>query len=136
MDKEPYRVHVVVDPACGERLRTLPKGEPAWVVDSAENWLVIRSLWKERSPETQLEGITSFKFDPTGVPEDWLLDEISTIDLHHGEYSNDPPYSVLNVIGVAWSDRIAEVLSEYGFVSHEPTAEGFVTRREIDPAAE
>lgn len=77
-------------------------------------------------------GITSFKFNPHGTPEDWLVSHLSIIDLHHGELSHDPPYSILNVIGVEWSYRIQEELGQFGFDRHETTAEGFVATRELD----
>jgi hypothetical protein len=38
---------------------------------------------------------------------------------------------VLNVVGVQWSDRIAEKLKEYGFTEYESTNEGFITRRSV-----
>jgi hypothetical protein len=41
----PYRVHVVVDPAFGQRLADLPAGEPVWVVASTINEPVVRQLW-------------------------------------------------------------------------------------------
>jgi len=138
MSAEPYRVHVVVDPHYGERIRRLPLGEPAWVLDSTENYPVILAIWKERTLN-QFSGITSFKFDAGAQPDDWLIAELWTIDIHHGEYSHDPPYSVLNVVGVEWSEKIQDELSKFGFFQHETTPEGFVARRDLNqerPACE
>ena len=90
---------------------------------------MIQSLWNEHKSASHPDGITSFVFDPDAASEDWLIAEISVIDLHHGEFSHSPAYSILNVIGVRWSDRIQEVLARFGFDYHEPTTEGFVAKR-------
>jgi hypothetical protein len=126
-----YRVHIVVDPFYGAHILDLPVGEPAWVVDSPENHPVISRIWKERPVLGQLSGITSFKFDAKTKPDDRLINILWSADLHHGEYSHDPPYSILNVIGVDWSEKIQEELDRFGFNSHEITLEGFVARRNL-----
>jgi hypothetical protein len=131
MNKKPYRVYVVVDTHYGERLRDLSADEPIWIIDSEENHSVIQTLWNERKGSSHLDGITSFKYDSKGNPEDWFVNELATIDLHHGEFSHDPPYSVLEVIGVAWSDKIEKALRGYGFIKYEQTTKGFTARREI-----
>jgi len=129
MNNKEYRVHVIVDLHYGERIFLIPVGEPAWVIDSEANYEPIRSLWKKRkAPEGG--GITAFKFYPDGNPEDWFIDQMYDIDLHHGEYSHQPPYSVLNVVGVNWSDQIASELKKYGFTEYEITDEGFITKKE------
>ncbi|MHC4328184.1 MAG: hypothetical protein ACYSWW_08710 [Planctomycetota bacterium] len=127
MVSKAYRLHVVVDAHYGERIRDLPAGEPAWVVDSPTNHPVIVSIWKNRPELNQLTGITSFKLDTDADPADWLVGELSTVDLHHGEYSHNPPYLVLNVIGVEWSEKIQKELSRFGFDDHQDTPQGFVT---------
>jgi hypothetical protein len=131
MNEKPYRVYVVVDPHYGERLRHLPADEPIWIIDSEENHSVIQALWNERNQSRHLDGITSFKYDSKGTPEHWFVSELATIDLHHGEFSHNPPYSVLEVVGVAWSDKVESALKEYGFIKYERTIEGFITWREI-----
>jgi len=60
-----------------------------------------------------------------------LLNEMNTIDLHHGSYSSDPPYTVLEVLGTPLSDRIRGELSEYGFVEFLPNVEGFLAIRPL-----
>ena len=83
-----------------------------------------------RNPEGDyLDGFTIFKVDGDGRPEDWLLDHLRTIDLHRGEYSHDPPWSVINVIGTPWSDNIRSALSQLGFAEHEDTAGGFIAKK-------
>jgi len=131
INEKPYHVYVVVDPHYGEKLRNLPADDPIWVIDSEANHIVIQALWNERQGSSHLHGITSFKYDPKGNPEDWFINELDTIDLHHGEYSHTPPYSILEVIGVACSDKVQNVLRGYGFIRFERTNDGFITKREI-----
>ena len=129
MNKKPYRVHVIVDPQFGNRLRTVTAGEPIWIVDTDINRLAYEAVGRERKPESHLVGMSSFKVDPEASPEDWLLSEIKTIDLHHGEMSHEPPWSVINVIGTRWTKRIQEELTRFGFEEHEDTTEGFVASK-------
>ena len=126
---KPYRVHVVVDPHYGERIRDLPVGEPAWVVDSIDNKPIIRTIWQQRKTTEKIEGITSFVVDGNATPEDWLISELYTIDLHHGELSHNPAYSVLNVVGIGQSDRLRKALAEIGLTEIKNTADGFEARR-------
>jgi len=130
MNKKPYRVYIVLDPHYGERLRDLPADEPIWVINSEQNHSVIQILWNERRGSSHLDGITSFKYNPKGNPEDWFITELSTIDMHHDRFSHDPPYTVLEAIGVTWSDKIKKTLKEYGFTNYERTTEGFITWKE------
>lgn len=135
MDKT-YQVHVVIDPNYGDAIRDLPIGEPAWIVDSPDNHPVIVSIMHECTSSDYLTGISSFKYDTQTQPEDRLIGILSTVDVHHGEYSHDPPYSILNIIGVEWSQKIQKELSKFGFTDHEATPNGFITKRVLDDAIE
>jgi hypothetical protein len=55
--------------------------------------------------------------------------ELGTIDLHHGEYSHDPPFSVLHVYGADPTPKLIEALAGFGFVNIIPADEGFTARR-------
>ena len=125
----PHKVRVIVDPAFGERLAGLPASEPAWVIDSPENTPVAHRLWKERSTTSHLAGITTFRPGPSFSAEDELVSQLATVDLHHGEYSASPPYSVLEVIGCSPSERIQTALGEFGFTVQSSTPDGFVAVR-------
>jgi hypothetical protein len=129
MNEKPYGVHVIVDPAFGERLREIPLDEPIWIVDTPTNRLAYEAVWRERKPESYLVGFSSFKVNPNEQPEDWLISILDTIDEHHGEMSHDPPWSRINVIGVRWTQRIAEELEVFGFTSHQDSPEGFTATK-------
>ena len=56
--------------------------------------------------------------------------ELGTIDLHHGSYSSDPPYSRLEVIGVPVSEKIKLAMAEYGFAEFRANSSSFEAIRQ------
>ncbi|HKT24310.1 MAG TPA: hypothetical protein VJR04_06885 [Terriglobales bacterium] len=120
-----YTVTVVLDRSYGDRLSELPSGQPVWIVDSNENSAEAKRIWAERPDESHLTGITTFKSDEHRSAEEVLIGLLDTIDLHHGSYSADPPYTVINVIGTQVTDKIKAGLGEYGFNQFHATEAGF-----------
>lgn len=132
----PYKVYVVVDRDFGKRLTALEQRAPVWVVNTPVNRGAAERLRKERPAESHLTGITLFNDAHGGSPEQLLLSELETIDLHHGSYSADPPYTILEVYGVALSRPIEAALTEFGFNQFRPTANGFWASRPRPEAPE
>jgi hypothetical protein len=124
------KLTVIVDPAFGERLADRPADEPVWIVESEVNTPVVKRLWKTRSPSSHLTGITLFQAAAGLSAEEELIAHLDDIDLHHGEYSADPPYSVLEVIGCHPSDKVVIALGEFGFRITSATQAGFVACRQ------
>ena len=112
--EQAYVVTVVLDPDFGDKLRALPAGEPVWAVDTPANRAVGEAIWRERPEESSKDGLTLFKVDPDESPSAWLVQVIPDINLHHGEYSHAPPYSVVAVIGVTATTTIRETFADYG----------------------
>ena len=131
MDRAPYKVSVVVDREFGERLAALEPGVPVWILDTPVNRGVAQRLWKESTEPNHLTGVTTFKTCDSLSPEEILLSELDTIDLHHGSYSAETPYTILEVLGVPLSDKIRAALSEYGFNEFRPNATGFSAIRPV-----
>jgi hypothetical protein len=125
----PYKVCVVVDRSFGERLTELPRGVPVWIVDTPSNKPVAQRLWKERPSETHLTGITTFKDMESSSPEELMIEELGSIDLHHGAYSADPPYTVLEILGARLTDNAKHALAAYGFVEFHEHSTGFTASR-------
>ena len=123
-----YRVRIVVDPSFGARLEDLPAGEPVWIIQSATNTPVAQRLWTERPGLTHIRGITTFRGDDR-PPDEVLLGLIDTVDLHHGVYSADPPYSEVEVYGVGLTASIEHALRTLGFAHFQPAGEGFLATR-------
>ena len=55
-----------------------------------------------------------------------FLGIVDNVDLHHGEYSHTPAWSVLEVYGVDPSIMIKSMLEEYGQGSFVETEGGFI----------
>jgi hypothetical protein len=121
----PYRVRVIVDPAFGERLLSLPADAPIWIIASPSNTSVVQRLWRERPEVSHLMGVTTFAPNSGATSEDELISQLETIDLHHGHYSADPPYSILEVIGCPCSERVQSALREIGFAVDTIGPDGF-----------
>jgi hypothetical protein len=128
---DPYRVTVVLDREYGERLSQLIAQGPVWVVDTPTNRAVAQKIWSADPNRSHLDGITTFKTGSASSPEDALLCELDTIDLHHGVHSANPPYTVVEVIGTSISDRLRCELSQFGFDQFEATPQGFRAMRPL-----
>ena len=121
---EPYKVYVVLNREYGERLFDLvPKG-PVWIVDTPPNREAAQSLWAADKAQTHLTGVTTFKAGDCPA-EDALINEMDTIDLHHGIYSAEPPYTVLEVIGTPITELVKTELTVFGFNEFEAVGDGF-----------
>jgi hypothetical protein len=120
-----YRVVVVLDREYGDRLSALAKAGPVWIVDTPLNRSAAQKIWAVDANRSHLDGVTTFKTGDDNSPEDSLLNELDTIDLHHGTYSADPPYTVLEVVGAEINERVKTGLSEFGFNEFQTTANGF-----------
>jgi hypothetical protein len=101
---------------------------------SPVNEPVIRSLWALRPEANELTGITGFRFDANVPAAQRFLDELDTIDLHHGAYSSGIPYTELEVIGARLTVPIRLALSQIGFTEFSEDRYGFITRRSDEEA--
>ena len=128
---EVHRVFVVLDREYGERLSELVRTGPVWIVDTPLNRATANKVWAVHPSRSHLDGVTTFKTGDDCSPEDTLINELDTIDLHHGPYSSNPPYTVLEVIGAVLSERLKSELSQFGFDSFQATTEGFHAARPL-----
>jgi hypothetical protein len=126
----PYKVRIVVDAAFGEQLASLPAGEPVWVIDTPINAPLVHRLCRERKGEDHLTGITTFKPSADSFPEEEVIRMLDTLEDHHGEYSADPPYSILEIIGCGDSERLRSALAEFGFRVEPSSSHSVVAVRE------
>jgi hypothetical protein len=119
-------VYLIVDADYGDRLRGLPANVPAWIADTPTNHPIIQNFWSARPAPAGGAGLTSFKVAPDKTPEDWLLGIMDALELHHGEYSQTPPYSELRVIGTSLTPRLRAEFDENGFARYEDSPDGFI----------
>jgi hypothetical protein len=125
------RVSIVLDREYGQRLVELAETGPVWIVDTPENRTVAQEIWASHPNRSHLEGVTTFKVSDGTSSEDMLIHELDTIDLHHGAYSANPPYTVLDVIGTAITARLKAELEEFGFDDFQERPNGFRAVRPI-----
>lgn len=125
MGSAPYSVSIVLDRNYGSRLGELLKGGPVWAIDSPTNRECAQQLWAELPDRDHLDGVTVFRSAEDRSAEQMLIDEMGTIDEHHGIYSADPPYTVIRVVGSALTPEVRQLLESFGFDSFSITSGGF-----------
>jgi hypothetical protein len=128
---DPYRVFIVLDREYGERLSGLAEKSPVWIIDTPNNRAVAQVIWSANPSRSHLDGVTTFKAGKDSSPEDALIQQLETIDLHHGVYSANPPYTVVEVIGTGITERAKAEFAEFGFDQFEPTPLGFRASRPL-----
>ena len=101
---------------------------------SPVNEPVIRSLWALRPEVNELTEITGFRFDANVPAAKRFLDELDTIDLHHGAYSNGTSYTELEVIGAPLTVPIRLTLLQLGFADFSENRYSFIARRSDEEA--
>ena len=127
-----YVVFVVVDKEYGELLCELARQGAVWIIDTPINRAVAVKARAERPNAIHLVGVTTFT-SKASFPEESFLDELGMIDLHHGPYSADPPYRVLEIIGASLTESLKAALGQYGFDEFRSTTTGFRAVRTVSP---
>ncbi|MDF1839447.1 MAG: hypothetical protein P1V35_16385 [Planctomycetota bacterium] len=120
----PHRIIACLDPDAGPSLIGLARDCHVWAVRSLPNEMAARVVWSADGSHSLEKGLTVFEPLPSQRAEEFsaLLDLIQG---HHGEYSHDPPLSVIDVLGAKSEGRIADALSDAGFDLFEPIQGGF-----------
>ena len=126
----PPCVYVVVDGQYGNRLTELPQGQPVWIVDTPANRAVAEKLWAEFPDRTYLNGVTLFSAT-AACAEERVINELETVDLHHGSYSADPAYAGIEIVGAEPTARLTAELSLYGLTDIAVTDSGFRASRPL-----
>jgi hypothetical protein len=123
-----YIVGIVVDPSCGDRLVEILARMPIWIAATDANRHAAEQIWAERPQAafTDPGGLTTFRVDPNGTPEDWCADVLDDVAGHHDRYSHTPGFSAVEVVGVGATPRLRALLSAYRLTEVSPRADGFV----------
>jgi hypothetical protein len=128
-----HRVAVVVDGDLAPELENLARTCPVWSVRSPETEAVARRLWDAalpKAPGAPDAGLTLF--DPGRTHEESLLSILNTVELHHGEYGQNPPVNVIEVFGTNATVAIGDALATLGFAEVHSSARGFTAHRTIE----
>ena len=122
---EPYAVAIVVDPVFGERLFRIAARMPVWIADTPKNRSAVDQHRARHPGQSGTEGVTTFKVDPDANSEDWCAQVLSMVELHHGRFSHNPSYSVLEVFGATLTPTLRAALGDVGFRSFTERRDGF-----------
>lgn len=120
-----YCVFVVLDGEFGSRLSELLQQGPVWIIDTPTNRTAAQKIWTEHPDYPELGGVTVFRSVDGNSREDAFVDQLGTIDLHHGIHAASPPYTVIEVLGTPINERIKAELSQLGFNEFQATDTGF-----------
>lgn len=123
------QVLLVLDRDYDGELASVPANTHVWLVDSPANRQVAAN-YRALHGGTGLEtGATTFKALDDDPASETCLKVLGDIDLHHGEYSSDPPYTVLEVVGARLSASVKRAIEALGFSKFERTEVGFRATR-------
>jgi hypothetical protein len=131
MNEREYVVAIVFDPLFGDWLRELSEQYDLWTVPSPQNRRVVEELWASTKAGHPAKQVTMWS--SPGAPEsqnEWLR-VLEEVELHHGEYSHDPPVSTLEVHGAELTPHARAALSEYEYERLEPLPGGFRAVRRV-----
>ncbi len=123
------KVALVFDPNLGDKLEPLASHSHVWIIDTPHNQAIAKKYWQTHPLHKRETGVTTFKFSDSQTTEELCLSMLDTVDLHHGEYSSNPPNSILEIVGLPRSKEIQAALEELGFKVFEPTPDGFRASR-------
>ena len=111
-------VVLVVDTAFGARAGEVAERAHVWLVESPENQAAARTFWavstQTANPGASEGSVTTF----TGrgaLPADWAAEMVDTIEDHHNEHAQHPPYSKLVILGTSSTPQLVESLAAAGF---------------------
>jgi hypothetical protein len=125
-----YSVAILIGTSSSD-FRRLSDSMAVWAPDTPEIRFIAEGIWAKRAALGQLPSneLTLYKFNSGESPETTFMDLLATVDLHHGEYSHDPPWTILTVYGVELSPAIKEALVEYGDFEFTFLPDGFTAKR-------
>ena len=119
------KVILVLDRNYGAELSRVPLDAHVWLIESAAN-REAASSYRALHPESNVEtGVTTFTVADDDTGSEACLKILETIDLHHGEYSSDPAYTVLEIVGAPLSRSVKKAIEALGFTRFESTENGF-----------
>ena len=126
---EPYTVAVVVDPEFGHRLSSIAGEMPVWIADTPTNRPAVEHIWASDRSGPGAEGVTIFKVSSGESPDQSCARILGDVDLHHGQFSHDPPFGAVEVFGALLTPLLERALGKLGFKDIVPREGGFRAER-------
>jgi hypothetical protein len=120
---------VIFDPNYGDRLIELAKVAHVWATASKQNKVAAERYMTEL--RGRVPGDEEKKLSLTLTHSEALDSRfLETLEDHHGEYAQDPPWTELQVIGKSLDPKTRKLLEDWGFRSFVKTIDGFVAKKE------
>jgi hypothetical protein len=126
-----HNVALVLDPDFGERLRPLAIRMHVWISGTDGNRRVAEEIWAENKEYSLEQGVTTMAQGDDSA-EGFFATVLWAVNVHHGEYSHDPVWTVLHIYGIEPTKTVLADLAAYGATEIERTGDHFVATR-IDP---
>ena len=121
----------MVDPSFDDGLTEILSRVPVWIAATEANRRAAERVWAP-GPKVDLTepgGLTTFRVDPNGTPEDWFADVLDDVAGHHDRYSHAPGYSAIEAVGVSATPRLRGVLAAYRLTLVSSRPNGFIAAR-------
>ena len=122
------RVLLVLDRDYDGELSSVPANTHVWLIDSPANRKVAADYRALHGSRVET-GATTFSASVDDTVSVVCMRVLDDIDLHHGKYSCDPPYSVLEVVGTRLRSPVKSAIQALGFSKFERTDNGFRATR-------
>lgn len=128
-----YSVAIVVDKNFGEILSQLAGRLPVWICGSPGNLPFIDKMWME-AKEFPFRNINVTKFQNSDhqSPEEMLINQLDVVDLHHGQLSQCPSWSILEIYGALPNIHVEKELNRFGEGQIDVFQNGFMYTRSIE----
>lgn len=111
-------VALILMPVTPVELAVLPLQSAVWIASSAHMHATLACARALALDVTEL-------FPRGDTCEEWLFNQLDSLDRHHNDASQQPGYSTLLVYGVAHTPAIGLFIEQFGFVASKSEAFGF-----------
>ena len=125
MSARTNKVIMIVDRNYTGDVASLATDGHVWLIESPANRDAAENYRALNGESTVENGLTIFKAADDDSGSETCLSMLETIDLHHGIYSSNPPYSVFEIVGAPLSRSVKTAIEALGFSRFEPTENGF-----------
>lgn len=124
-----HEVAIVMNPAFSEELAEVASRMHVWILGTPTNCEASQRAWSAYPGNSLERGVTTIKPGGHENAEDLFTAMLGTIDEHHGEYSHDPPWTVLHIYGVKPVPEVLNALAYYGATQIDAQSDHFIATR-------
>lgn len=125
MPLELSTVAIVIDPDFGAALQSLASRMPVWVADTPGNRVAIEAEWTRRRRDGAEREVTVFRMIDGLTAAEHVSALLATIEAHHGQGAQDPPFEVLEVVGAEPDAAMTAAIRSAGGTDPVATPTGF-----------